>query len=725
MRKISSKKKIISLFVAVIAVMGVFTYTKSSLANANSDQDQANASINLNVEKVDKDTVKISLDNLIPVVKSLQLGVKIDGDVTFAEDTIKWLVSSDDEGLKSNVKISSDKKSMDIFVVSTAALEKESGKLEILEIDMNKVAGGSLKYKITPNIDKSGIAYSYLLNDNNKQVSGKDIVNIDNNVLTLNSAPKLELANHPSVIENKIVISKDNNFEPLDYVVATDEEEGEIDKSKINVTKNEVKIDAIGSYNISYSVQDSEGEVATLDTTVIVEAKPTGEVQKPVITITNKTINTTLGKEVNLLDGVKAVDHSDREIQVEVSGDYNFNEVGTYTIKYNAIDRFGNKADEVTATLVVEEAPEIPGEPEKPEVPGEPENPEQPDKPGEPSEPEIPGEPEKPEIPGEPENPEQPDKPGEPSEPGNPGEPEKPEVPGEPENPDQPGEPENPEQPENPEISLPDDIINVGGNGTEESPMTYKTENLGALNQLVEQVQDKFKVVLLNRTVLSDGIQEYSIRLDKKGIIARLLARTNSHYVTIIVPNTDEFNSVFSKLDKDDKEAPVLEYNGELNITVENGASFEIPEVTAKDNLDTDVTVKVVIRDSNSKVIEKIDTTKADKYTITYTAEDESGNKATELVITVTVNEADVIPENPVQPENPGDSNNSGEIEKPSEPVNPSEPNNSTNTEKPSDKQEVDLPETGQGVYFGVTILVAILIIGAGIFMFSKNKKKK
>lgn len=656
MRKISSKKKIISLFVAVIAVIGVFTYTKSSLANANSDQDQANASVNLNVEKVDKDTVKISLDNLIPVVKSLQLGVKINGDVTFAEDTIKWLVSSDDEGLKSNVKISSDKKSMDIFVVSTAALEKESGKLEILEIDMNKVAGGSLKYKITPNIDKSGIAYSYLLNDNNKQVSGKDIVNIGNNVLTLNSAPKLELANHPSVIENKIVISKDDNFEPIDYVVATDEEEGEIDKSKINVTKNEVKIDAIGSYNISYSVQDSEGEVATLDTTVIVEAKPTGEVQKPVITITNKTINTTLGKEVNLLDGVKAVDHSGREIQVEVSGDYNFNEVGTYTIKYNAIDRFGNKADEVTATLVVEEAPEIPGEPE---------------------------------------------------------------------NPDQPGEPENPEQPENPEISLPDDIINIGGNGTEESPMTYKTENLGALNQLVEQVQDKFKVVVLNRTVLDDGTQKYSIRLDKKGIIARLLGRANSHYVAVIVPNTDEFNSVFSKLDKDDKEAPVLEYNGELNITVENGANFEVPEVTAKDNLNTDVTVKIVITDSNGKVIEKIDTTKADKYTITYTAEDESGNKATELVITVTVNEADVIPENPVQPENTGDSNNSGEIEKPSEPVNPSEPNNTTNTEKPSDKQEIDLPETGQGIYFGITILIAILIIGAGVFMVTKNKKKK
>lgn len=655
MRKISSKK-IISLFVAVIAVIGIFTYTKSSLANANSDQDQANASVNLNVEKIDKDTVKISLDNLIPVVKSLQLGVKIDGDVTFAEDTIKWLVSSDDEDLKSNVKISSDKKSMDIFVVSTEALDKEAGKLEILEIDMNKVTGGNLKYKIIPNVNKNGVAYSYLLNDTNKQVSGVDIKNVDDNVLTLNSAPKLELANHPSIIEGKIVISKDDKFEPLDYVIATDDEEGEIDKSKITVTKNEVKTDTVGSYNISYSVEDSEGEVTTLDTTVIVEAKPTEEVQKPVITVTNKTINTTLGEEVDLLDGVNAVDYLGREIQVEVSGDYDFNKVGTYTIQYNATDRFGNKADEVTSTLVVEEVGE------KPEVPGEPENPDQP------------------EVPGE---------------------------------------------PENPEISLPDDIINIGGNGTEESPMTYKTENLGALNQLVEQVQDKFKVVVLNRTVLNDGTQKYSIRLDKKGIITRLLGRANSHYVAVIVPDTDEFNSVFSKLDKDDKEAPVIEYNGELSITVGNGTNFEVPEVTAKDNLDRDVTVKVAIRDSNGKVIDKIDTTKAGKYTITYTAEDESGNKAKELVITVTVNEANVTPEPPVDEEKPGDTDTTNKPEKPgdtSEPVNPEEPGNQGNTE--NDKTN-DLPETGQGVYFGVTILVAILIIGAGIFMFTKSKKKK
>lgn len=498
MKKVSFKKKFIPLLIIALAVTSMFVYSKSSFAEFK--EERADVSVELNVEKVDKDTVKISLDNFTPVVKSLQLGVKIDGDVKFSENTIKWLVSSDDENFKSNIKISDDKKVMDIFIVSTSALNKVGGKLEICEIDVNKAAGSSSKYKIIPNVNNDGIAYSYLLNDTNKQVSGSDIANLDKSEITLNSAPKLELAKHPSVIEGKVVISKDDAFNPLDYVIATDDEDGEIDKSKITVSKNEVKLDTVGSYNISYSVEDSEGEVATLDTTVIVEAKPTEEVKKPVITITNKIINTNFGEVVNLLDGVKATDYLDREIQVEVSGDYDFNKVGTYTITYNAIDRFGNKADEVTATLVVEatkpvititnntitikvgenvnllagvKAVDYLGKEIEVVVSGDydfnkvgsytikynatdslgnkadevtatlivEESSEEPGNPGNPSEPEIPGQPGNPEGPSEPEVPGQPENPGEPSEP---------EIPGHPENPGDSNKPEIPVKPEKP-----------------------------------------------------------------------------------------------------------------------------------------------------------------------------------------------------------------------------------------------------------------------------------
>lgn len=498
MKKVSFKKKFIPLLIIALAVTSMFVYSKSSFAEFK--EERADVSVELNVEKVDKDTVKISLDNFTLVVKSLQLGVKIDGDVKFLENTIKWLVSSDDENFKSNIKISDDKKVMDIFIVSTSALNKVGGKLEICEIDVNKAAGSSSKYKIIPNVNNDGIAYSYLLNDTNKQVSGSDIANLDKSEITLNSAPKLELAKHPSVIEGKVVISKDDAFNPLDYVIATDDEDGEIDKSKITVSKNEVKPDTVGSYNISYSVEDSEGEVATLDTTVIVEAKPTEEVKKPVITITNKIINTNFGEVVNLLDGVKATDYLDREIQVEVSGDYDFNKVGTYTITYNAIDRFGNKADEVTATLVVEatkpvititnntitikvgenvnllagvKAVDYLGKEIEVVVSGDydfnkvgsytikynatdslgnkadevtatlivEESSEEPGNPGNPSEPEIPGQPGNPEGPSEPEVPGQPENPGEPSEP---------EIPGHPENPGDSNKPEIPVKPEKP-----------------------------------------------------------------------------------------------------------------------------------------------------------------------------------------------------------------------------------------------------------------------------------
>lgn len=435
MRKVSFKKKFIPLLIGVVATTSIFAYSKSSLAEFK--EEQADISAELDVEKIDKDTVKLSLDNFAPMIKSLQLSVKVDGDVKFTDNTIKWLVSSDDENLKSNIKISDDKKVMDIFIVSTEALNKNGGKLEICEVDLNKSSGDSSKYKIVPNKIKYGkdeeFAYSYLLSDTNKKVSGADIANLGND-LTLNSAPKLEFAKNSSIIEGKIVISKGDEFKPLDYVVATDDEDGESINSKIKATKNEVQADKVGSYNISYSVEDNDGEISTLDTTVIVEEAPTVEVQKPVINITNKTITINSGDDVNLLDGVKVVDYLGREILVEVSGDYDLNKAGNYTIRYNATDRFGNKADEVTATLVVVEKPSEPEIPENNEgtnKPGEtdkPGNNEDTNKPGDTEKPENNGDqnkpvdpekPQVPEVPNKPENNEGTNKPGETDKPGN------------------------------------------------------------------------------------------------------------------------------------------------------------------------------------------------------------------------------------------------------------------------------------------------------------------
>ena len=86
-----------------------------------------------------------------------------------------------------------------------------------------------------------------------------------------------------------------------------------------------------------------------------------------------------------------------------------------------------------------------------------------------------------------------------------------------------------------------------------------------------------------------------------------------------------------------DKEAPIFDYSGKTEVILENGEKYEIPEIKANDNIDGEVEVIKVIRkyDSN-EIVESIDTNIAGKYTITYEAVDNSGNKSN-LVITVTV----------------------------------------------------------------------------------------
>ena len=714
MKKVKTKKKLIPLLLAVIATLSIFLYAKSISAELAVNED---ASVKLNIEKVDRDTIRISLDDFEPNIKSLQFGIKIDGNAKFVEEGIRSLVKSNDENMKTNIKVSNDKKGMEIFIVSTEALDRVSTKFEICEIDLEKATDKKTGFSIEPySIDSNGASITYVLSDTNKKK--EQVLATEAQTININSAPNIELKESEFIIDGEIILTKGKTFKAEDYVNVTDED------GTVTLTHNggTVKINTVGVYNVTYTATDDYGDSTTLQVPVIVEEADS----LPVINIENSqivdsTITINEGEEVNILEGITAQDFRGRDVEVKVEGEYSFNHAGTYPIKLVAKDIHGNIA-ELALMLVVKGEEQPVSNPiinvtnktitiKKGETVDLLEGVIATDYLGQKLTVDV-------SVYYAGEKLESVDgaysfneigeytiKYNATDSLGNKAE----EVTailiveGE----------DSETTPENPEESLPEDIVNVGGDGTEEAPMTYETENIVSLNKFVEQAQNKFKAIVTSRTILANGTQKYSIRLEEKGIIARLFGRTNTYYIDIIVPNTDEFNNVFSKLDKDDKEAPVLEYNGALNMILENGANFEVPEVTAKDNLDIDVTVEVVIRDSNGKVIDKIDTTKAGKYTITYTAEDESGNKAKELVITVTVNEANGTPEPPVDEEKPGDT---------SEPVNPEEPGNQGNTE--NDKTN-DLPETGQGVYFGVTILVAILIIGAGIFMFTKSKKKK
>ena len=347
-------KKIIPLVIIFTLFISVFAYSKNSSADNNK---VSNPSVELNVEKISRDKVKIALSNFTPVIKSLQINLEINGNVKFVEDSINWIVSSDSNDVKTHVKMGSDKKSMEIFIVSNDALNKVGGTLDICEIEVSKASSGSSAYSIDASVNSDGISYSYVVNDTNKQVSGIDMANLSEDKLTINSLPVISLKNSSSIVDGKIVISKGDTFDAKSYIEVTDEEDGVISTDNVTV-EGKVNTKIVGSYAITYSVADTEGDISSLETTVIVEDIAEDNATNPVITVNNSDsdkLTISAGDNVDLNEYITAVDYLGRPITVEITGDYDLTTPGTYIITAIATDRFGN-VSEKEITLVVEKS---------------------------------------------------------------------------------------------------------------------------------------------------------------------------------------------------------------------------------------------------------------------------------------------------------------------------------------------------------------------------------
>ena len=355
----NNKKKKNKRFVNLMAISTVtaviFAYSINGVADNKKVSNKV--SVELGVEKIEKDKVKIKLDNFTPIIKSLQLSLKIDGNTKFKENSIEWLVKSKSNDIKTHTKISDDKKSMEIFIISNEPLDKNGGELEICEINVTKDGNGSSAYTINANVNNDGNSYSYIINDTNKQVSGNDIANLNMEKLTINSSPVISLKNLATVVDGNIFVSKGEEFDAKSYIVVNDEEDGEIPVDKVVVT-GKVDTKKVGTYNINYSVSDSEGEVTNLKQTVIVEEVANQEISKPIITIMNNgqevdKIVVTKGDELDLSKYISAVDYLGGTINPEIIGSYDVNKAGTYELTVRATDRFNN-VSEKSLTLVVE-----------------------------------------------------------------------------------------------------------------------------------------------------------------------------------------------------------------------------------------------------------------------------------------------------------------------------------------------------------------------------------
>lgn len=270
----NNKKKKNKRFVNLMAISTVTAVIFAYSINSVADNKKVNnkVTVELGVEKIEKDKVKIKLDNFTPVIKSLQLSLKIDGNAKFKENSIEWLVKSKSNDIKTHTKISDDKKSMEIFIISNEPLDKNGGELEICEINVTKDGNGSSAYTINANVNNDGNSYSYIINDTNKQVSGNDIANLNIEKLTINSYLVISLKNLATVVDGNIFVSKGEDFDAKSYIVVNDEEDGEIPVDKV-VVESDVDTTKVGNYKVIYSVTDSNGATTTKTINVKVSMK--------------------------------------------------------------------------------------------------------------------------------------------------------------------------------------------------------------------------------------------------------------------------------------------------------------------------------------------------------------------------------------------------------------------------------------------------------------------
>ena len=181
------------------------------------------------------------------------------------------------------------------------ATDKEDGDLtkniKVIKNDVNVNKPG--KYEVTYEVsDKEGNKATKTIFVNVKPKEKEENIN--------NSIPNIE-ANDRS-------ISLGDNFNPLEFLVATDKEDGDL-TNKIKVIKNEVDSNQPGKYKVTYEVADKDGNKATKTINVNVKPKESNIDKIPSKDSTDS--NAKEEENINTLEKVEPTDKKTEKLPVE------------------------------------------------------------------------------------------------------------------------------------------------------------------------------------------------------------------------------------------------------------------------------------------------------------------------------------------------------------------------------------------------------------------------
>ncbi|MCU4768258.1 immunoglobulin-like domain-containing protein [Bacillus toyonensis] len=173
-----------------------------------------------------------------------------------------------------------------------------------------------------------------VLDSKGHKVTTKQTVTVKQKVEPKDDVPVL-------TVPAEATINIGDKFNPMAGVSATDKEDGDI-TSKVTVDGS-VDTSKPGTYQLTYTVSDSNGHTVTAKQTVTVKQKVESKDEVPVLTVpAEATIN--IEDKFDPMSGVSATDKEDGDItsKVTVDGSVNASKPGTYELTYTVLDSKGH-----------------------------------------------------------------------------------------------------------------------------------------------------------------------------------------------------------------------------------------------------------------------------------------------------------------------------------------------------------------------------------------------
>ena len=128
---------------------------------------------------------------------------------------------------------------------------------------------------------------------------------------------------------------------------ASDTLDGNLTDSVTSVST--VNTDMVGSYSVTYSVSDADGNAAA----DVIRTVSVVDTTKPVITLVGNATETVEAKKTYVDLGASASDTLDGSLSLNSLSTVNTDALGSYSVTYSVSDANGNAADSVTRTVSV------------------------------------------------------------------------------------------------------------------------------------------------------------------------------------------------------------------------------------------------------------------------------------------------------------------------------------------------------------------------------------